>query len=120
MSLQGCSLNRKEDYCRYREKSLFWHRLWIETDKPRNNALANLMRSTRSKYHNKIRELRIRNEDHIRKQAFAENILENKHRDFLKEVNKMRHRHSKLPSTVDSCSNSNDISQKFASNYIDL
>ena len=103
----------------YREKSLFWHRLWIEADKPRHGALADIMRSTRSKYRYKIRELR-RNEDHIRKQAFAENILENKYRDFWKEVNKVRHRHSKFPSTVDSYSNSNDISQKFAANYTDL
>jgi len=41
----------------FHEKSLFWHRLWIEADKPRHGALANIMRSTRSKYHYKIREL---------------------------------------------------------------
>jgi len=65
----------------YREKSLFWHRLCIEADKLRHGAVADIMRSTRSKYHYQIREL-CRNEDHIRKQAFAENILENKYRDF--------------------------------------
>jgi len=32
----------------------------------------------------------------------------------------VRHRHNNFPSTVDSCSNSNDISQKCASNYTDL
>ena len=32
----------------------------------------------------------------------------------------MRHRHIKFPCTVDSYSNSNDISQKCASNYTDL
>jgi len=53
----------------FREKSLFWHRLWIEADKPRHGALGDIKRSTRSKYHYKIRELR-RNEYHIRKQAF--------------------------------------------------
>jgi len=32
----------------FREKSLFWHRLWIEADKPRHGGLVNIMRSTRS------------------------------------------------------------------------
>ena len=93
--------------------------LWKDANKPRHGVLADIMCSTRSKYHYKIRELR-KNEDHIRKLAFAKNILENKHRDFWKEVNKMRHRHNKFPSTVDSYSNSIDILQKFASNYTDL
>ena len=104
--LAGCN----EHIRPYREKSLICHHMWMDADKPRHGVLAGIMRSTRSKYHFKIRELR-KNEDHIRKLAFAENILENKHRDFWKEVNKMRHRHNKFPSTVDSFSNSNDISQ---------
>ena len=72
----------------YREKSLFWHHLWKDVDKLRHGVLADIMRSTRSKYHYKIREL-CKNEDRIKKQAFAKNILENKYCDFWKEVNKM-------------------------------
>ena len=77
------------------------------------------MRSTGCKYHFRIRELR-KNEDSLRKQAFAESVLANKNRDFWKEVNKMRRQHNKFPSVVDAQTDNNDISQVFASNYVDL
>jgi hypothetical protein len=38
-----------------REKSIFWHNLWIEAGRPRSGASANVMRLTRSKYHHAVR-----------------------------------------------------------------
>ena len=65
------------DYCRsrtiagwneyarpYREKSLYWHRIWAEAGRPRNGVLADIMRSTRCQYHRVIRKLRKDDEYH--------------------------------------------------------
>ena len=34
-----------------REKSLFWHRIWIDCDRPKHGAVADAMRRTRAAYH---------------------------------------------------------------------
>jgi hypothetical protein len=119
-NINGGGIAGRNEYVRpYRDKSLFWHKIWKEAGSPRNGALADIMRSIRFKYHSSIRESR-KNEECLRKQAFAESVLANKTRDFWKEVNKMRRKHTKFPSVVDAQTDNNDISQVFASNYADL
>ena len=41
-----------------RDRSLFWHRLWIDNDRPEDGWVATLMRSIRSRYHYLIRNLK--------------------------------------------------------------
>jgi len=102
-----------------REKSLFWHNVWREADKPHSGVVASIMRETRMKYHRAIREV-IREGDTIRKEKFAESVLGNNSRDFWNEVKKMRGRRSNLPGVVDDCSGDADIAQCFGDKYRDL
>jgi hypothetical protein len=102
-----------------REKSLFWHNVWLQAGKPRNGVLANIMRTARINYHKAIRNAR-KNGDLIRKEKFADKILENNSRDFWHEVKKMRGKGGNLPSVVDDCKSDEDIAECFANKYKDL
>ena len=44
----------------FREKSLLWHRIWIDCGRPRNGVVADCMRRTRAKYHYAVREVKKR------------------------------------------------------------
>jgi len=39
----------------YKEKSMFWHTLWVNCGRPRSGAVADCMRRTRAAYHYAIR-----------------------------------------------------------------
>jgi len=41
-----------------REKSLFWHRLWVECGRPRTGTVADCMRRARASYHYAIRQVK--------------------------------------------------------------
>ena len=41
-----------------RDKSLFWHRMWIDCDRPKTGAVADSMRRTRAAYHYAIRKVK--------------------------------------------------------------
>jgi hypothetical protein len=102
-----------------REKSLFWHHIWIEAGRPGKGVLAPIMRSTRAQYHRAIKNIRVREND-IRKEKFAELVVSNRNRDFSKEVNKVKSSKKHLPSIVDDCSDESDIAETFASKYMHL
>jgi hypothetical protein len=102
-----------------RDKSLFWHRIWSEAGRPRNGLLADIMRRTRSEYHRVVRTAR-KNEDLLKKQAFAEAVLANNSRNFWNEVRKIKHAPKNLPSTIDAASIDSDIAEVFANTYKDL
>ena len=54
-----------------RQKSVFWHGLWVECERPHNGAVADVMRRTRAAYHYAIRQAR-RDEDSIVRERLAE------------------------------------------------
>ena len=72
-----------------REKSIFWHGLWIDCGKPRCGQVADIMRRTRAAYHYAIRRIK-RDEQEIVKERFVEAILKNDERDFWSETKRMR------------------------------
>ena len=54
---------------------MFWHRIWIDCDRPRNGALADVMRRTRAAYHYAIRQTR-KEEDAIIRDRVAAAFIE--------------------------------------------
>ena len=44
-----------------RERSLIWHRIWIDCGRPRDGEVAKCMRRSRASYHNAIRKIRTNN-----------------------------------------------------------
>ena len=53
-----------------RQKSLFWHGIWIDCGRPRGGAVADCMRLTRAAYHYAIRKTK-REEDNIVRERIA-------------------------------------------------
>ena len=102
-----------------REKSLFWHHIWIEAGRPGKGVLASIMRNTRAQYHSAIKDIRVKESD-IRKEKFAELITCNNNRDFWKEVNKIKSSKKNLPNVVDDYNDESDIAETFASKYMNL
>jgi hypothetical protein len=103
-----------------REKSLFWHNLWIENNRPRDGVVAECMRRTRAAYHNAVRQVR-RNQENIVRQRVAQSLLCNKTRDFWQEIKKIRSSKSTICShNIDGCCNTTDIANLFTAKYREL
>ena len=60
-----------------RDRSTFWHHLWISNDKPEHDWIASIMKSTRTQYHYLIRKLKRSRDSQIRG-AFGEPFLEDR------------------------------------------
>ena len=103
----------------FREKSIFWHNLWHDCGRPSNGTVADSMRRTRAAYHYAIRQVR-RSEDSIVRDRLAQAVLTNKHRDFWREVRKIRANKSARNCVIDGRCDVNDVAQLFADKYRDL
>jgi len=102
-----------------REKSLFWHKLWLDCDRPRSGAVADSMRRTRAAYHYAIRKVK-RNEEHIVSERVADALLHNNARNFWSEIKRMRSSRSGVGRTVDDQTEPSSIARLFADNYREL
>jgi hypothetical protein len=71
-----------------REKSVFWHDIWVSSGRPHDGIVASIMRRTRALYHYAVRYIK-RNRQDIIKDRFASAILDNRDRDFWREAKKV-------------------------------
>ena len=102
-----------------RDGSLFWHWLWIECGRPRNGVIADVMRSTRAKYHYTVRKLKKEAEKRTRVKL-AESICSNQSRDLWTEIRKINGRAKTVSPVIDECHSDYDIANLFASKYDQL
>lgn len=102
-----------------REKSLFWHKLWLECGRPRTGAVADCMRRTRAAYHYTIRKVK-RDEDAVVNERIADSMLSNNARDFWSEIKRIRSNKSGISRIVDGKTESSSIAKLFADQYRDL
>jgi len=102
-----------------RKKALFWHKMWLDCERPRDGAVADSMRRTRATYHYAIRNVK-RNEDSIISEKVAQAMLKNNARDFWSEVERIRSHRSGSSRTVDSQTDPSSIAGVFAKNYREL
>jgi hypothetical protein len=102
-----------------RQKSLFWHDLWIDCGRPRSSVVADCMLHTRAAYHCAIRQTR-KNEDSIVRERIAEAMLEDPTMNFWAEIKKIRNNKAGCSRIVDDCTDENSIAQLFASKYKNL
>jgi hypothetical protein len=99
-----------------REKSLFWHRLWLECDRPRNGAVADSMRRTRAMYHYAVRQTK-KERDSIVRERTAVSMLNNRTRNFWSEIKRIRSNKAGVCNSVDGFTDSSCIAQLFAAKY---
>lgn len=103
-----------------RDKSIFWHNIWVSCGRPHDGVVANIMRRTRAFYHCAVRKLK-RDLDCATSERFASALLaSNGSRDYWSEVKRIRSHRSTVSATVDGCSGALDIAGHFAKKYEDL
>lgn len=101
-----------------REKSLFWHGLWVTNDRPQHGVVADIMRYTRKKYHKAIKQVK-RTEVSLRYANMAENFDSGRNQ-FWTEVKKMRGKGCTLPSNVAGIVGDEAIAELFKDKYDEL
>jgi len=77
------------------------------------------MQCTRAAYHYAIRKIK-RDEDNIVREWLADCIVENKDRNFWKEIKRIRSNKSCMSSIVDGNTDAQSIAKLFATKYEDL
>jgi hypothetical protein len=102
-----------------RDKSMFWHNLWLECGRPRTGVVADCMRRTSAAYHYAIRAVK-RDQDKIINERIAVSILQNSSRDFWAEIKRIRSNKSGASRIVDGQANCVNIAKLFATKYRDL
>lgn len=102
-----------------RERSLFWHRIWTECDRPKTGVVADTMRRTRAAYHYTIRKIK-KDEENITRERVATAMLNDKSRDFWKEIKRMRRSRTCNSRIVDGQTGATNIARVFADKYSDL
>ena len=81
-----------------REKSLFWHGVWLQCGRPWTGGVADCMRRTHAAYHYAIRKVK---RDDIINERLADSILNNSTRDFWSEIKRIRSNGSGTSRIVD-------------------
>jgi len=99
-----------------REKSILWHNIWLECGRPRDGAVADIMRRTRAAYHYAVSYIKHNNSDFV-KQRFASAIFENRSKDFWHKVKKVRGGKGYIQRTVDGHTQNDFIADLFANKY---
>jgi hypothetical protein len=102
-----------------REKSLFWHRMWIDCDRPKTGAVADSMRRTRAAYNYAIRQIR-KDEESIIRERVASALLEDGGRNFWSEIKRIRSKKENVSRSVDGLSEADSIAKLFAAKYREL
>jgi len=64
------------------DKSLFWHRMWLDCDLPKTGVVAYTMRPTRADYYYTIRKI-IKDEESIVRECVAAAMLDNNDPELL-------------------------------------
>ena len=100
----------------YKEKAIFWHRLWKENGSPRSGVLFDIRRKTRWEYHYMLKIIK-RNEEHISAKRMSESLSGT---GFWAEIKRILGYHSSLPNTVDGVQGGSNIADIFQEKYKSL
>ena len=103
----------------HRDKSIFWHGLWVDIGQPRNGAIADCIRRTWAEYRYAIRQVK-RDEELIVKERLANALINDPSRNFWSEVKRIRTNKMCTSNVVDGCSDESSIAQLFANKYRSL
>jgi exonuclease III len=115
----GCMPGWSEHVKPTRERSLFWHRMWLDCDRPKHGPVADAMRRTRAAYHYKIRQVK-KSEESIIRERVADAFLSNSGRNFWREIKLIKRNKAGVSSSMDGLTSANEIAQLFAAKYRDL
>ena len=101
-----------------RQRSLFWHDLWLQAGRPMQGPVYDVMKLTRKRYHYAKRYCKS-NAAALRREKIAESSEHNL-RDFWTQVRRACRPVSHTPATMDGVIGSANIAKHFASKYENL
>ena len=73
----------------FKDRSIFWNKIWLESGSPSTGELMNLRKYSRSKYHEAIRYVK-RNRDKIIREKVASTLKFKTKNIFWKQINKLK------------------------------
>ena len=100
----------------FRKKSLLWHKIWLDNNKPKSGLVADIMRSTRCQYHSQVKWVK-QNIRFIQSQKIAKSMVEGKTSDFWAEVKRIRGCKATVTASVDGEVDDGCIADLFANKY---
>lgn len=103
----------------YKDKSIFWHDIWKNAGCPASGQLADLRKSSRSKYHWAIKQVK-KNADEILKENTAVTLRNKSFKDFWKTIKKMKGRNNCSSGIIDGRCTDEDIAGRFRDIYEEL
>ena len=106
----------KENIQPFKDRSMFWHAIWISAGKPINTQLHKLMKRARNIYHLQIRRSK-KMKDILMKNSLLK-ACKHKNGDIFTEIRKMRMSCPTIASAIDG--ESHDVPNHFANIYSDL
>jgi hypothetical protein len=72
-----------------RDRSIFWHRIWVDCGRPKSGAVAESMRRSRAAYHYAVRRIK-NDEEAIVRERIASTIVNDDCRNFWTEIKRIR------------------------------
>ena len=101
----------------YKERSIFWHKLWIDNGKTRQGVIYQIMLKSRADYKRISRQV-IRSQHNLKMERMADCILSNNQRKFWDEVRKVSHKKSMAnPNNVDGVQCEMNVGSLFRQKY---
>ena len=102
-----------------KDKSIFWKSVCVSADRPLDNNLHRLMKTTRHKYHFAIKKVK-KHEKAIRKSKFLQACLNNKIEDIFSELKAMRNKGGHISKVNDGKNKQLEIAEHFKEMYQEI
>ncbi len=100
----------------YKNKAIFWHKLWKENGSPHTGILFDIRRKTRWEYHHILKIVK-RNQDGISAQKMSDGLSGS---GFWSEVKRIIGHNNSIPNTIDGVQGGEQISNLFQEKYNQL
>ena len=114
-NVPGC-----EEYVKpYRKKSIFWHGIWLDNERPKHGIVWEIMRRTRAEYHSQVRWVK-QNSRYIQSQKMAQSVLKGNTKDLSTDVKRIRGHKSTITASMDGEVEDKAIANLFANKYSTL
>ena len=109
----------KDEIPPFKERSLFWNRLWYESGCPQAGVLFQLRKHAKTRYKYAVRRV-MRNQDKLRRAKLADALSHGKSRHFWQEVRSCSGRKQVTPHSVDGVCGNENLVEHWADKFKNL
>ena len=105
-----------EHVSRFKEKSIFWHRIWLESGCPASGTLFDVMKHAKRDYKTAVKQV-MRDQESLSNARMAEALSNNNSRDFWAEIKRKSSNHSPSPAIMDGIQGDEMICELFRNKF---